>query len=119
MMVQESIKAAEILASQGISAGVIDIHTIKPIDKDILVAAAKKTGCIVTVEEHNISGGLGGAVCEALSQNYPCYVKMVGVQEKYGTSGTPAEILKKYGLTAEDIAENAKAAIAEKKAIKA
>ncbi len=117
MMVQESLKAAEILKAEGISAGVIDIHTIKPIDKDILVKAAKKTGCIVTVEEHNISGGLGGAVCEVLSTTYPCYVKMVGVQEKYGKSGTPAAILKKYGLTPEDIAARAKEAIAEKNSL--
>lgn len=115
LMVQESLKAAEILAGDGISARVIDIHTIKPIDTDILVKAAKETGVIVTVEEHNVSGGLGGAVCEALSQNYPCLVKMVGVQEKFGTSGTPAAILEKYGLTAKDIAAKAKEAVAAKK----
>ena len=115
LMVQESLKAAEILAEDGISARVIDIHTIKPIDTDILVKAAKETGVIVTVEEHNVSGGLGGAVCEALSQNYPCLVKMVGVQEKFGTSGTPAAILEKYGLTAKDIAAKAKEAVAAKK----
>lgn len=115
LMVQESLKAAELLAGDGISARVIDIHTIKPIDTDILVKAAKETGVIVTVEEHNVSGGLGGAVCEALSQNYPCLVKMVGVQEKFGTSGTPAAILEKYGLTAKDIAAKAKEAVAAKK----
>ena len=115
LMVQESLKAAALLAEEGISARVIDIHTIKPIDTEILVKAAKETGAIVTVEEHNVSGGLGGAVCEALSQNYPCMVKMVGVQEKFGTSGTPAAILEKYGLTAEAIAAKAKEAIAAKK----
>lgn len=105
LMVQESLKAAEILAAKGVSARVIDMHTIKPIDTEILVKAAKETGFIVTVEEHNITGGLGGAVCEALSQNYPCRVKLIGVEEKFGKSGTPAALLEKYGLTAEAIAE--------------
>ena len=98
-------EAAEILAAKGVSARVIDMHTIKPIDTEILVKAAKETGFIVTVEEHNITGGLGGAVCEALSQNYPCRVKLIGVEEKFGKSGTPAALLEKYGLTAEAIAE--------------
>lgn len=105
LMVQESLKAAEILAAKGVSARVIDMHTVKPIDTEILVKAAKETGFIVTVEEHNITGGLGGAVCEALSQNYPCRVKLIGVEEKFGKSGTPAALLEKYGLTAEAIAE--------------
>lgn len=105
LMVQESLKAAEILAAKGVSARVIDMHTVKPIDTEILVKAAKETGFIVTVEEHNISGGLSGAVCEALSQNYPCRVKLIGVEEKFGKSGTPAALLEKYGLTAEAIAE--------------
>lgn len=105
LMVQESMKAAEILAAKGVHARVIDMHTIKPIDTEILVKAAKETGFIVTVEEHNITGGLGGAVCEALSQNYPCKVKLIGVEEKFGKSGTPAALLEKYGLTAEAIAE--------------
>ena len=110
LMVQESLKAAEILAEKGVNARVIDMHTIKPIDTEILVKAAKETGFIVTVEEHNIAGGLGGAVCEALSQNYPCKVKMIGVEEKFGKSGTPAALLEKYGLNAEAIAEKILAA---------
>ena len=110
LMVQESLKAADILAERGIDARVVDIHTIKPIDKDLLVKCAKETGLIVTVEEHNIAGGLGGAVCEALSENYPCKVKMIGVQEKYGKSGTPAALLEKYGLTAQQIADKVIAA---------
>ncbi len=114
LMVQESLKAAALLEAEGIRARVIDIHTIKPIDKDILIKAAKETGAIVTAEEHNISGGLGSAVAEVVCQNAPCPVKMVAVQEKYGTSGTPAELLVKYGLTAEAIAEKAKSAIADK-----
>lgn len=114
LMVQESIKACEILAKEGISARLIDMHTIKPIDKDILVKAAKETSLIVTVEEHNIAGGLGSAVCEALAENYPCKVKMIGVEEKFGTSGTPAELLDMYGLTGEAIASKVKAALASK-----
>lgn len=111
LMVQESLQAAALLAADGINARVIDIHTVKPIDTELLVKAAKDTGFIVTVEEHNITGGLGGAVCEALAQNYPCRVKMIGVQEKFGKSGTPAALLKKYGLTAEDIAASVKEAM--------
>ncbi len=114
LMVQESLHAAELLAAEGISARVLDIHTVKPIDTDLLVRAAKETGAIVTVEEHNISGGLGGAVCEALSQNYPCLVNMIGVQEKFGKSGTPAALLEKYGLTAANIAAQAKETLARK-----
>jgi len=115
LMVQESIKASELLAAEGIHARVIDMATIKPIDTEILVKAAKETGAIVTVEEHTVIGGLGGAVCEALSQNYPCLVKMVGVQDKFGKSGTPAALLEKYCLTASDIAAKAKEAFASKK----
>lgn len=114
LMVQESLKAAQLLKEEGIEARVIDIHTIKPIDRDILVKAAKETGAIVTAEEHNISGGLGSAVAEVICQNFPCPVKMVAVQEKFGTSGTPAALLEKYGLTAENIAAKAKEAIAAK-----
>lgn len=110
LMVQESLKAAEILAEKGIDARVVDIHTIKPIDTELLVKCAKETGLVVTVEEHNISGGLGSAVCEALSENYPCKVKMIGVQEKFGKSGTPAALLEKYGLTAQQIADKVIAA---------
>ncbi len=114
LMVQESLKAVEILAESGISARLIDMHTIKPIDTDILVKAAKETGLIVTVEEHNITGGLGGAVCEALAANYPCKVKMIGVEEKYGTSGTPAELLEMYGLNGNAIAQKVKNFLSEK-----
>jgi len=115
LMVQESLRAAELLKAEGISARVIDIHTVKPIDTDLLVKAAKETGAIVTAEEHNIIGGMGSACCEALSQNYPCIVKMVGVEDKFGTSGKPAELLKMYGLTAENIVVKAKEAIAAKR----
>lgn len=115
IMVQESLKAAEMLKEEGIDARVINIHTIKPIDKDILIKAAEETGAIVTAEEHNISGGLGSAVAEVICQNSPCPIKMVAVNEKFGTSGSPAELLEKYGLTANDIVAKAKEAIAAKK----
>ena len=111
LMVQESVRAAEILAEGGISARVIDMHTIKPIDKEILIKASKETGAIVTAEEHNIIGGLGSAVAEAVSAEAPCFIKYIGVNDKFGKSGKPADLMKMYNLTAEDIAEKAKEAI--------
>lgn len=110
LMVQESLKAAELLAAKGINARVIDMHTIKPIDKDILAKASKETGFIATVEEHNVTGGLGGAVCEAICDTAPCKVLRIGVEEKYGKSGTPAALLEKYGLTAQAICDKITAA---------
>lgn len=110
LMVQESLKATELLAAKGINARVIDMHTIKPIDKDILAKASKETGFIVTVEEHNVTGGLGGAVCEAICDTAPCKVLRIGVEEKYGKSGTPAALLEKYGLTAQAICDKITAA---------
>ena len=110
LMVQESLKAAELLAAKSINARVIDMHTIKPIDKDILAKASKETGFIVTVEEHNVTGGLGGAVCEAICDTAPCKVLRIGVEEKYGKSGTPAALLEKYGLTAQAICDKITAA---------
>ena len=110
LMVQESLKAAELLAANGINARVIDMHTIKPIDKDILAKASKETGFIVTVEEHNIVGGLGGAVTEAICETAPCKVLRIGVEDKYGKSGTPAALLEKYGLTAQAICDKITAA---------
>lgn len=111
-----AIEAAELLKAQGISARVVNIHTIKPIDKDIIIKAAKETGAIVTCEEHNIMGGFGSAVAEVLVENYPVPVKMVGVHDKFGKSGKPDELMKMYGLTAEDIVNKAKEVIAMKKA---
>jgi len=105
LMVQEAVKASEKLAEQGISARVIDMHTIKPIDKDIIIKVSKETGAIVTAEEHNILGGLGGAVAEVVSLNSPCIMRMVGVKDKFGKSGKPDVLLKEYGLTAENIME--------------
>lgn len=108
LMVHAAVEAKDILAGEGISARVIDIHTIKPIDKDIIIKAAKETGAIVTAEEHNIIGGLGSAVAEILVQNCPVPMKMVGVQDKFGKSGKPGKLLEMYGLTAQDIVNKVK-----------
>lgn len=105
IMVKESIKAAETLSEEGISARVINIHTIKPIDKDIIINAAKETKAIVTAEEHNVIGGLGSAVLEVLSDVYPVPVKRIGVQDTFGESGKPKELLEKYCLTEKYIAD--------------
>ncbi len=114
LMVEQALIAKDMLAEEGISARVINMATIKPIDKDILVKAAKETGAIVTAEEHSIIGGLGSAVCEALAESCPVPVTRVGVQDKFGRSGKVPPLLEMYGLTAKDIAEKAKAAIALK-----
>lgn len=114
LMVQESLKAVEILKEKGISARMIDIHTIKPIDRDILAKASRETGLVVTAEEHNVYGGLGGAVAEALALTHPCRMAMVGVQDRFGRSGKPADVLAAYGLTAEEIALTAERLYAEK-----
>ena len=103
-MVQQSLGAAEILKEKGIDARVLDMHTIKPIDTDAVEKASKETGAIVTVEEHNILGGLGGAVAEAAAETTPCIMKRVGMRDTFGKSGKPEGLLKIYGLTAEDIA---------------
>ncbi len=116
LMVPEALKAKDILASKGVSARVINIHTIKPIDKDIIAKAAKETGAIVTAEEHNVIGGLGSAVAEVLCETCPVPMLRVGTQDKFGKSGTPAALLEEYGLTAENIAANALKAIELKKA---
>ena len=113
-MVHVALEAAELLKAEGIDAGVINIHTIKPIDKDLLVDAAKKTGAIVTAEEHSVIGGLGAAVSEVLSETYPVPVTKVGVEDKFGASGQVPELLEIYGLTAKNIAEKAKLAISLK-----
>jgi transketolase len=115
LTVQMAIEAKELLAKEGISARVIDIHTIKPIDKDIIIKAANETGAIVTAEEHNIIGGLGSAVAEVIVQNAPVPLKMVGIEDKFGISGKPDALMKIYGLTAENIADKAKEAIKMKR----
>ncbi len=114
-MVHIAVEAAKLLEAEGIDAGVINIHTVKPLDTELLVKAAKNTGAIVTAEEHSTVGGLGAAVCEALSESCPVPVMRVGVEDKFGKSGKVPELLSEYGLTAENIAAKAKAAIALKK----
>ena len=103
LMVGEAVKAAKSLEAQGIDARVIDIHTIKPLDEDLLVKAAQETGHIVTVEEHNVIGGLGEAVCACLSQCCPTPVTRIGVQDVYGHSGPALDLLQEFGLCAENI----------------
>lgn len=102
--VAESLDAADILQKQGISADVVNIHTIKPIDKDIIVKEAQKTGKVVTVEEHSVIGGLGSAVCEVLSENCPLPVKRIGVYDTFGESGPAIDLIHKYRLDGEGIA---------------
>lgn len=111
-----ALDAAEILSRDGISARVINMPTIKPIDTALLDAASRETGCMVTAEDHNIFGGLGGAVAEALAQSTPCPVEFVGVRDVFGQSGEPGELAHHYGLTGPFIADAARRAIARKKA---
>lgn len=101
--VSESLAAAEKLAADGISAAVINMHTIKPLDEAAVIEAAEKTGKIVTVEEHSVIGGLGSAVCDVVAQKAPAKVLKIGVNDVYGESGPAAELIKKYGLDAESI----------------
>ena len=101
--VAETLAAAEKLAADGVDAKVINIHTIKPLDEELVVAAAKETGKVVTVEEHSVIGGLGGAVCECLSEKAPVPVKRIGVNDVFGESGPATALLEKYGLDAEGI----------------
>lgn len=114
IMVEEAFAAAELLKSEGISARVINMATIKPIDKDIIVKAASETGAIVTAEEHNINGGLGSAVAEVLVENLPVPMERIGTKDVFGCSGKPAQLMEKYELTAKDIANAAKKAISRK-----
>ena len=108
IMVNEALQAAEMLAAEGIECRVVDVHTIKPLDKDEVVAAAKECGCIVTAEEHSVIGGLGSAVAETVCKEAPCRMAMVGVQDVFGQSGKPGELMEQYGLTAADIAKAVK-----------
>ena len=107
--VSETLEAAKMLAADGIDAEVINIHTIKPLDEELIVAAAKETGKVVTVEEHSVIGGLGGAVCECLSEKAPVPVKRIGVNDVFGESGPAVALLEKYGLDGEGIYKQIKA----------
>ena len=115
IMVPVALKAADLLKEEGVSARVIDMHTIKPLDEELVLKAAKETGCIVTSEEHSVIGGLGAAVCEFLSGVCPVPVIRHGVNDQFGRSGTANAVLEYFGLTPEVLAEKAKAAIALKK----
>ncbi len=107
-LVWEALQASEKLEAQGISAEVINIHTIKPLDEDIILKSVKKTGCIVTAEEHNIIGGLGESVARTLSLKAPTPQEFVGTNDTIGESGTPAQLMKKYGLDADSVEKAAK-----------
>lgn len=115
IMVEAALEAKDVLAREGISARVINIHTIKPIDKEIIVKAARETGAIVTAEEHSIIGGLGSAVAEVVSEECPIPVLRIGVKDVFGESGKPAELLEAYGLTSKDIVSQVKKALSLKK----
>lgn len=114
MMVAVALDAAELLAAEGVSAAVIDMSTIKPIDRALISEWAGKTGAVVTAEEHNVIGGLGSAVAEVLALDKPVPMEMVGIEDVFGESGTAAALVEKYGLTKEHIADAAKRAIARK-----
>jgi transketolase len=116
-MVHGAMEAKSLLLQEGINARIINIHTIKPIDIDIIVKAAKETGAIVTAEEHSIIGGLGSAVAEVLAEHYPVPALRIGVQDKFGKSGKPDKLLEMYGLTAADIVKKTKEVLKMKKCL--
>jgi transketolase len=103
----QCLDALDLLASAGISAQLVNLHTVKPIDREIIARAAEETGAIVTVEEHQVQGGFGSAVAEVVVQETPVPMRFVGIQDRFGESGTPKELFAAFGLTAEDIAEAA------------
>ena len=113
-LVWEAIQAGEILAKEGIDAEIINIHTIKPLDEEAILNSVKKTGCAVTAEEHQLNGGLGDAVCQLLSRNHIAPIEMIGVDNSFGESGTPAQLMEKYGLNAQSIVEKVRIAIKRK-----
>lgn len=115
LMVNEAVLASDELANDGISARVINIHTIKPIDASIILKAARETGMLVTVEEHSVIGGLGSAVCDVVSESYPVPVVKIGVNDVFGHSGPATDLLKQFGLTKENIVKTGKQAISNKK----
>jgi transketolase len=114
LLVFEALEAAEMLKKEGIDASVIDIHTLKPIDKELLIAEAKKTGAFVVAEEHLIFGGLGSAVAQVTTQECPVVTEYVGINDTYAESGAPEALFKKYGLTSQNIAAAAKKAVSKK-----
>ncbi|WP_018612850.1 transketolase family protein [Segetibacter koreensis] len=113
-LVWEAILAGEILEKEGIDAEIINIHTIKPLDEQAILQSVSKTRCAVTAEEHQLNGGLGDAVCQVLSRNMPSPVEMIGVNNSFGESGTPAQLMEKYGLNAQNIVNAVRKAISRK-----
>ena len=114
VMVAQALEAADILADEGISAEVVDVMTLKPLDIETLVSSARKTGGVVTCEEHSVIGGLGSAVSEALAENHPAPLMRIGVRDVFGTSGDPDELMSHFGLTASAIADAAREVIGRK-----
>jgi len=114
LMTAQAVAAAEILAGVGVSARVVHIPTVKPIDEELILAAARETGAIVTAEEHSVIGGLGGAVAELLGERCPVLLKRVGVQDRFGTSGKAEDLLKYFGLMPENLVEAAKELLGKK-----
>ncbi|MCL6611450.1 MAG: transketolase family protein [Peptococcaceae bacterium] len=118
IMVSAALEAASVLAGEGIECRVLSMHTVKPLDVEAVVAAARETGALVTAEEHSVIGGLGGAVCEAVCGNFPVPVKRVGLPDVFGESGKPEELLEKFGLTPSGIAAAVREAIKMKAGVK-
>lgn len=114
-MVQETLEANKILKSEGINADIINIHTIKPIHKEAIITSAKKTGAVVTAENHNVIGGLKSAVCEVLSENYPVYVGSIGINDQFGQVGKMPFLKEFYHLRAEDIVKKVHETLAKSK----
>src|SRR3989338_4220578 len=115
LLVFEALQAAEELAEKGIQAAVVDIHTLKPIDRNLIIAQAKETGAIVTCEEHQIYGGLGSIISEVVTQEAPVPMEFVAIQDTYAESGTPDELLNRYGLTARNVVQAAERVVKRKK----
>ena len=114
-LVHESLKACELLEKEGITPYLANIHTIKPLDRKLVLELAKKTDCVITAEDHNIIGGLGSAVAELLAEEYPCRMKRIGLNDQYAESGKPSELYEKYGLSSCSIAKEAKSMLKNKK----
>ncbi len=114
VMVQEAMAASDTLSAEGIDCSVVDMHTIKPLDEDLLSKLATKCGCFVSAEDHSVIGGLGGAISEWLTRNYPIPLEMVGVKDAFGQSGSPMEMMEMMGLTKSDICEAARRAVVRK-----
>ncbi len=113
-MLYEALEAAKVLEADGLGATVLNLHTVKPLDVEAIVGSARRTGCVVTAEEHQIAGGMGSAVAECLALNQPVPIEFVGVKDTFGESGQPQELMDAYGLNAAAIVEKAKAVVARK-----